>query len=104
MDLLDGVISIVALSIVATLCVIGVFHPRFDDTLGQRIGMSIIGSWCLLRIPVKFGTFDTEPVHLLLHIGMAFYACGTALKAWRKYRSEREQLMHRIDDMMVGEQ
>lgn len=84
--MLDGLVSILALSLVAVLCVVGVFHHRFDDTLGQRIGMSLIGVWCILRVQAKLTTFDTEPVHMILHIGLACYACGTALKIWRAHK------------------
>ncbi len=87
--MLDGIISIVSLSLVAALCVVGVFHPRFDDTLGQRVGMSLIGIWCILRVQAKLTAFDTEPVHLILHVGLACYACGTALKVWRARRGSR---------------
>lgn len=89
MEIVDGLISIVALSLVAVLCVVGVFHSRFDDTLGQRLGMSLIGIWCILRVQTKLSTMDTEPVHLMLHVGLACYATGTALKIWRAQRFKR---------------
>jgi threonine/homoserine efflux transporter RhtA len=78
--MLDGLVSIVALSIVGGLCVVGVFHPRFNDNFVQRVGLSMLGIWCILRIYVKVETMDTEPVHLFLHIGLALYAISTAYK------------------------
>ena len=104
MDMLDGIVSIVALVIVAVLCLVGVFHPRFDDTLGQRVGMSMIGIWCILRVQTKLTSFDTEPVHMILHIGLATYACGTALKMYRahKFKARHDRLVQRLDDLTVG--
>ena len=97
----DGMVSIVALSLVAFLCLLGVFHPRYDDTLGQRIGMSMIAIWCILRVQVKFTELDTEPVHLLLHIGLACYATGTALKIWRaqKFAQRHAQTMQQLREI-----
>ena len=85
---MDGYVSICALSIVAVLCLVGVFSSHFDDTLGQRVGMSLIAIWCIARVQTKMLDPDTEPVHLLLHIGLASYAIGTALKHWRKGRAD----------------
>lgn len=99
MEYFDGILSIAALSIVAILCGIGVFHPMYDDTLGQRLGMSLIGVWCILRIQVKLTEFDTEPVHMVLHIGLAIYAVSTALKLRRTHRAQsHEALLQKLDE------
>ena len=99
--MLDGMISIVALSVVALLCLLGVFHPRYDDTLGQRIGMSVIAVWCILRIQVKLTDFDTEPVHMLLHLGMLSYALGTLRKILRaqKFAQHHAQTMQQLREI-----
>lgn len=80
---MSGTISIVCLFLTGVLCVVGVFHPLYKDTLGERIGMSLIGIWCMARVPVKLVDLDTEPVHMLLHVGMAVFACGMAVAKYR---------------------
>lgn len=79
-----ALLSALCLAIVGVLCVVGVFHPRYDDTLGERLGMSLVGLWCLARVPTKLlEDADTEPVHLLLHIGLASFALGMAFAKYR---------------------
>lgn len=81
---MTAMISALCLSVVGALCVVGVFHPRYDDTLGERLGMSLVGLWCLARVPSKLlEDADTEPLHLLLHIGLASFAMGMALAKYR---------------------
>ena len=42
-----GHLSIFLLLVVGVLCTIGVFAPLYNDTLGERCGMSLIALWCL---------------------------------------------------------
>jgi hypothetical protein len=90
-DLLS-IISALCLAIIGALCLVGVFHPRYDDTLGERLGMSLVGMWTLARLPIKVAQVfdlvdgDTEPVHLMLHIGLASFALGMAWAKWRAFK------------------
>lgn len=72
-------ISILCLAVTATLCTVGVF-ARFDDTLTQRIGLSLVAIWCILRVEEKLSSQYTEPVHIVLHLGLMVYAVGTFFK------------------------
>jgi hypothetical protein len=82
--MMSALISALCLALVGVLCVVGVFHPRYEDTLGERIGMSMVGLWCLARVPTKLWEgAETEPVHLLLHIGLASFALGMAIAKYR---------------------
>lgn len=86
---MSAALSVLCLAIVGGLCAVGVFHPRYQDTLGERIGMSLVGLWCLARLPVKLASgAATEPVHLMLQVGMASFALGMA---WAKWRAHRRQ-------------
>lgn len=78
-----GITSVIALSIVTAVCMLGIFG-KYRDNLAQRIGMCALAVWCVLRIEVKLlESGETEPVHLWLHIGLAVYALGAA---WRQYK------------------
>lgn len=89
----DGIISIVALAVTGALCTWGVFSGAYDDTLLQRVGMSCLALWCWARLPIKLETLETEPVHLVLHVGLAVYAVGTALKLRKLERERLRSLM-----------
>lgn len=79
----SGMVSVVSLSVVTTVCVLGIFG-NYRDNLAQRIGMCALAVWCVLRIQTKImETGETDPVHLWMHIGLAIYALGAA---WRQYR------------------
>jgi hypothetical protein len=81
---MSSLLSAACLAVVGLLCIVGVFHPRYKDTLLERIGMSLVGLWCLARIAVKVSAGEqTEPVHLLLHVGLACFAVGMAAAKWR---------------------
>lgn len=90
-DLMSA-LSAICMAVIGTLCVVGVFYHRYDDTIGERLGMSLIGMWTLARLPVKVAQAfnqidgDTESVHLMLHIGLASFALGMAWAKWRAHK------------------
>lgn len=91
-------VSAVSLTLVMTLCVVGVFIPKkyFDDNLAQCVGMAgvFMFSWPRLSqlIEMRDITANTMPVSAQLagHVGLALYALGTAYKAWR-HRPHHDQ-------------
>jgi hypothetical protein len=85
MDYLDGLTSIICLSWLALLCLLGVFHDAFEDNLLQRIGMAMMAIWCVSRVWEKLHTWDTDTIHIVLHVALAMYATGTALKVARRH-------------------
>ena len=84
---MTGITSIILLSLVGLLCLVGVFHPLYKDTLAERIGMSLVGVWCLARVGAKIDDPHTEPVHMMLHVGMAVFAVGMA---WAKFKARHK--------------
>ncbi len=73
-------VSVICLSVVGLLCVVGTFHHRFDDNLGMRIGMGILGIGCAGRVVRLIETQSISPDALVMHVGMAMFALGLA---WR---------------------
>lgn len=85
LDHFSGAASIAMLSIVALLCTAGVFGRLYRDNLLERIGMSMIGAWCIARVVTKLGETTTEPVHLILHAGLLAFAVGITVAKLRGY-------------------
>ena len=85
MDYLDGLTSIVALSWLALLCCVGVFHEAFEDNLAQRIGMAGLAMWAIARVWEKLHTWDSSALGIMMHCCLALYATGTAWKVYRRY-------------------
>ena len=54
--------------------------------LVKATGVALIGLWALARLPVKAMGGTTEPVHLVLHVGLALLSIGMALHRWREQR------------------
>lgn len=75
-----AIASIVCLSIVAPLCIAGIFCPAYRDNWLQFAGLWLMAGWSVSRIEVIAGRGYTEPWNLALHAGLAFYAVGTAVK------------------------
>lgn len=85
LDRYSGVASIIMLSIVAMLCTAGVFGRLYRDNLLERVGMSMVGAWCIARVITKLHETTTEPVHLILHAGLLVFAVGIAFAKLRSY-------------------
>jgi hypothetical protein len=81
-----GALSLLCLVITGALATWGVFSRHFDDTLMQRVGLSIIAIACLLRVPAKIANPDTPPELLMAQIGLCIYGVGTAIKICRRKR------------------
>jgi hypothetical protein len=86
MDTLINLLSVLCLTVVGLLCILGVFHPQYDDTLGERVGMSAIGLWSIAKVSAILSGGAEEFPALLLHAGLASFACGMAAAKWRHRR------------------
>ncbi len=73
-------VSLICLSIVAVLCLIGALHPAYDDNLLQRIGMGCIclSSIALMEHVYRYG--GASSACSLMAIGMLMFALGVVLK------------------------
>lgn len=80
---MSGAISIICLSVVGLLALAGVASRLYDDGMLERIGLSLISMWSFARVAVKFDDPYTEPVHLILHLGMLALALGITYKKWQ---------------------
>jgi hypothetical protein len=78
-------VSLACLVITGSLATWAVFSHHFDDTLVQRVGLSIVAMGCTTRAYDRITTLVPEPPPALLwsQVGLALYAMGTA---WRLYR------------------
>lgn len=77
-------LSVVCLSVVGAICTIGVFYSGYKESLFERIGASLLAIWCFERVRFKIVTpAETEPIHLILHVGMAVFFLGLACRIWR---------------------
>lgn len=81
-----GMLSLLCLIVTGSLATWGVFSRHFDDSLLQRVGLSVVAIACILRIPEKIAHPDTPPEILMAQIGLCIYGIGTALKIIRRSR------------------
>lgn len=73
-------VSIISLAVAGSLCVAGVFCHAYKDNWLQFAGLWGMAGWAFSRIEVIAERGYTEPWNLALHLGMAAYGVGTALK------------------------
>lgn len=81
----NTVLYVLAVLVIMFLSMLGTFHHAYDDTLLQRVGMGV--SW-LGSLGVLSQTDPTSPSNsnLLMLMGIATYAIGTAIKQHKKAR------------------
>jgi len=78
-----------ALLIVAAVCALGVLHPRYEDTLLQRIGMAVACLGAMAELAALWHGYDRINAHITTTTGAALFALGTVLKKWRGPRMGR---------------
>ena len=75
-----------SLAAIAAICALGVLHPRYQDNLGQRIGMattciaSVAEIWAATQSPERMNA------SALFAAGVALFAASTV---WKKIRADR---------------
>ena len=84
-------ISMILLTLIALLCLLGIFHPQYEDSTLERVGMSVISLWCLARVFSIHRGYPNDDVsdagELILYTGMFCYAVAAAFRGWRQYKS-----------------
>jgi hypothetical protein len=75
-------VSIIALSMVALLCVAGVFARVYRDNWLQFTGLIGVSLWCVARIDRLLYVECVDSQNLFLHLGLLCFAAGTAWKVW----------------------
>jgi hypothetical protein len=82
--MLGAMLSALALGLTGVLCIVGVLHERYRDTLLERIGMAVVGLWALARMSTCLSADAcVTPAELMLHFGLASFSGGMAVAKWR---------------------
>lgn len=76
---------LIALGIIACVCLLGVLSHKFKDSLPQRValGMVCIGSIARI-IEIQTSLFGSENARYLFVFGVALFGCATTYKFWRQ--------------------
>ena len=86
-------LSFLCLVVTGTIAGWGVFSVHFDDTLLQRIGLSVVATGCAARAFERMTEVVPPPPPPLLwsQVGLMLYAVGTALRLWRQSQAQPER-------------
>lgn len=76
-------LQVVGFGAVALIALIAVLNPKFDDTLIQRIGLSLICFGATLRVFSLLKESPSDTTCLILIYGLMVYAIGTIIKLKR---------------------
>lgn len=76
--------SLLALSVLAIVCVAGVWSNKFQDNWLQFIGLITVTTWAGWRLVDVAGGAHITAQQLFAHAGLAAFAAGTAWKFWRQ--------------------
>lgn len=76
--------SVVCLTLIALLCVVGTLHPRYDDNLLQRCGMALLALACIGRAAEALASGAVSAQSMIMHVAVLLCAVGTAFKYWRR--------------------
>lgn len=81
-----GFASTACLVITGWLTTWAVFSNHLDDTVLQRLGLSIVAIGTITRAIERLTNEVPDPPMIMLasQIGITTYAIGTAIKLWRK--------------------
>ena len=95
-------VSVVCLSLVGTICTVGVFYQGYKESLFERIGASLLAVWCFERVRFKVAiSGETEPIHLILHVGMAIFLLGLACRVWRAAAVQKRDTLEFLKKRMI---
>lgn len=89
MDVTHNLIQGLALTCLFVVSCVGIWHPRYDDTATQRMGMSTTALFSFLALAAMFLDRDHSFSVTGTQVGCAIYAVGVLLKHRRRLRCER---------------
>lgn len=75
-------LTMICLILLAAVATWGVFTRHVDDTIGQRVGLSVVAIGCMARIAQRL-VYDypaPPPETLAILVGVTVYAVSTAAK------------------------
>ncbi len=97
------IFSIVSLSLVIALCLMGIWHDAFKDNLLQCLGMACLIIACTGRVHWVWQAEYVDPSWMLVHVSMALYALGTAWKVVLRHgRGSGWRLIAGFDQWMMA--
>jgi hypothetical protein len=92
-----SLVSLICLLITGGLAGWAVFSQHYDDTVIQRLGLSLVAIASVARAAVRLGDDPPPPPPpelLMAQIGLALYAIGTALRIWQASHRQPERRRH----------
>ena len=83
-------LTIICLALLGSAATWGVFTKHVDDTLGQRIGLSIVAVSCFVRLAQRISyDLPQPPIETLtILFGVTVYAVSTAVKIVCAHRKQ----------------
>ena len=83
-------LTIICLALLGMCATWGVFSRHVDDTLGQRIGLSVIAIGCFVRLAQRIAyDLPQPPIEtLVILFGVTVYAVSTAVKIVCAHRKQ----------------
>lgn len=75
-------LTIICLALLGAIATWGVFSRHVDDTLGQRVGLSVVAIGCFVRLAQRIAyDLPQPPIEtLVILFGVTVYAVSTAIK------------------------
>lgn len=86
---MSGTFGLLCLLVLVLLCLVGLWHPQYNDNLGHCIGMVLVGLWALAQALRIIRTGYTPPDDLWLYVGLLCFGGGTAVRTWLYKRKQR---------------
>lgn len=75
----------IACLVIASASILGIFHPSFQDTLLQRLGLSFTASGSTIVLFQMGVDQAADRAVLLTVLGAAIYGAATALKVFTQW-------------------
>lgn len=76
---------LIALGIIACVCLLGVLSHKFQDNFLQRFALSMVCIGSISRIvEIQTSLFGSEHARYLFVFGVALFGCATTYKFWRQ--------------------
>jgi hypothetical protein len=82
--------GILILTALLALCLLGLWHDKYNDNLLHCIGMSIVALWAVAAIARVVSIRYVAADDLFLWIGILCFGSGTAVRTWL-YKRKRNR-------------
>lgn len=72
-------VNAAVLTMLALLCVIGLFHSAFEDNTCQRLGMMGVVCWVVAELWSMHRGWEPPAYDTFQYVALLLYACGSGL-------------------------